>query len=303
MKKVIILLMAFPLLLTGCGKINSEIEELKNRIANLEGTTIASIEQQIASINKSIGDLNGMDTSLKGYLDALSDRATDLEKQAGEIPVLREAINGLKAQDGALEESIADLKSYVESLEDVVAALDGSVDARLSKEREWINATFCTLENYQSMTTEIANIREGMAGVERALGSRIDGVDASLDSLQQAFAADLKTVSDNLTDKIGKTEASMKKWVNEALAGYYDIAAIDAKLAALSSSAEAGQDAIKKDLDNLSGKVDQVKADLTAAYKKAVAEAIADNEGVISSQIASAIEEVEARVSSDISDL
>lgn len=303
MKKVIILLMAIPLLLAGCGKINAEIEELKNRIANLEGTTIASIEQQIASINKSIGDLNGMDTSLKGYLDALSDRATDLETRAGEIPVLREAINGLKAQDGALEESIAELKSYVESLEDVVAALDGSVDERLSKEREWINATFCTLENYQSMTTEIAAIREGIAGVERALGSRIDGVDASLDSLQQAFAADLKTVSDNLTDKIGKTEASMKKWVNEALAGYYDIAAIDAKLAALSASAEAGQDAIKKDLDNLSGKVDQVKADLTAAYKKAVAEAIADNEGVISSQIASAIEEVEARVSSDISDL
>ncbi|MBQ1647992.1 MAG: hypothetical protein II047_05975, partial [Bacteroidales bacterium] len=79
MKKVIILLMAFPLLLAGCGKINAEIEELKNRIANLEGTTIASIEQQIVSINKSIGDLNGMDTSLKGYLDALSDRATDLE--------------------------------------------------------------------------------------------------------------------------------------------------------------------------------------------------------------------------------
>ena len=71
MKKVIILLMAFPLLFAGCGKINAEIEELKNRIANLEGTTIASIEQQIASINKSIGDLNGMDTSLKGYLDAL----------------------------------------------------------------------------------------------------------------------------------------------------------------------------------------------------------------------------------------
>ena len=303
MKKVIIMLMAFPLLLAGCGKINAEIEELKNRIANLEGTTIASIEQQIASINKSIGDLNGMDTSLKGYLDALSDRATDLETRAGEIPVLREAINGLKEQDGALEESIADLKSYADSLEDVVVALGGSVDERLSKEREWINATFCTLENYQSMTTEIANIREGIAGVERALGSRIDGVDASLDSLQQAFAADLKTVSDNLTDKIGQTEASMKKWVNEALAGYYDIAAIDAKLAALSSSAEAGQDAIKKDLDTLSSKVDQVKEDLTAAYKKAVAEAIANNEGIISSQIASAIKEVEARVSRDISDL
>ena len=301
MKKVIIMLMAFPLLLAGCGKINAEIEELKNRIANLEGTTIASIEQQISSINKSLGDLSGMDASLKGYLDALDGRATDLEKQAGEIPTLREAINGLKSQDGTLEQSIAGLKAYVDSLTGVVSVLEGSVDQKIAKEREWINATFSTLENYQAMTTEIAGIKEGIENVNRALDSRIDGIDASLDSLQEAFAADLKAVGDKLSEKIENTESSMKKWVNEALAGYYDIAAIDAKLAALSAAAEAGQEALRKDLDSLSVKVDAAIEELTAAYKKAISEAIADNQGVISNQIASAINDVETRLQKEIS--
>lgn len=290
MKRIRIVLLVIPLIFAGCGQINAEIEALKTRIANLEGTKITSIEQQISSINKSLGDLTGMDATLKGYLEDLSGRATELEKQAGEIPTLREAINGLQTQDGTLEESITGLKAYVDSLTGVMSELEGSVDQKIAKEQEWINATFCTLENYQAMTSEIAGIKEGIENVNRVLDSRIDGVDASLDSLQEAFAADLKAVGDKLSEKIDNTESSMKKWVNEALAGYYDIAAIDAKLAALSASAEAGQEDLRKELDSLSGKVDAAIEELTAAYKKAIAEAIADNQGVISNQIASAID-------------
>lgn len=288
MKRFRIILLVVPLFFAGCGQINEEIESLKTRIDNLEGTTIASIEQQISSINKSLGDLSGMDMSLKAYLDVLSNKAADLEKQAGEIPTLREAINGLRAQDGTLEESIAGLKSYVDSLSEVVLVLNGSVNQKIAREREWISATFCTLENYQAMATEIAGIKEGIENANRALNSRID---ASLDSLQS-----------KLSEKIENTESSMKKWVNEALAGYYDIAAIDAKLAALSASAEAGQDDLRKDLDSLSAKVDAAMESLTAAYKNAVAEAITDNKGIISNQIASAIDAVETRLKKEISD-
>lgn len=301
MKRIRIVLLVIPLIFAGCGQINAEIEALKTRIANLEGTKITSIEQQISSINKSLGDLTGMDATLKGYLEDLSGRATELEKQAGEIPTLREAINGLQTQDGTLEESITGLKAYVDSLTGVMSELEGSVDQKIAKEQEWINATFCTLENYQAMTSEIAGIKEGIENVNRVLDSRIDGVDASLDSLQEAFAADLKAVGDKLSEKIDNTESSMKKWVNEALAGYYDIAAIDAKLAALSASAEAGQEDLRKELDSLSGKVDAAIEELTAAYKKAIAEAIADNQGVISNQIASAIDAVETRLKKEIS--
>ena len=72
MKRFRIILLVVPLFFAGCGQINEEIESLKTRIDNLEGTTIASIEQQISSINKSLGDLSGMDMSLKAYLNVLS---------------------------------------------------------------------------------------------------------------------------------------------------------------------------------------------------------------------------------------
>ena len=107
-----------------------------------------------------------------------------------------------------------------------------------------MSATFSTLEQYQNTCDEIASIKETLTNQETVLK---------------------KLVSD--------TESSIKGWVNEQLTGYYTIAEMDAKISALEKAITDGDEAQAKELEKLRADLETAKADIKAAYEKAISDA------------------------------
>ncbi len=271
-KAFILLTLVVTTLFAGCEKYDHAIADLQDRLNALEGAKIPSIEQQIANINVSIEDLKAVDVQLQQLIDDLDDKAKDLQTQLdanaaadaatkkaleNEIANIKTLIAALQAKDTELDQKIADLKTYV----------DGEITAT----EDWANATFATLTQYAAMEQEIADIK---ALIERYKS--------------EITAAYTKAISDAIT----ASETSMKAWVNETLAnGYYDIAAIDAKLAALETELTDADKELAKQIEDQQAALEQAKKDLTAAYEKAIADAIEANNGVINAAIAKAVED------------
>ena len=238
--------------------INNEIETIKAEIATIK-ESIASINTQIANINASLGQLEEVDAALQALIDALEAEAEELQNQLdtngaadaatkqaleAEIANIKAFIAALQAKDAELDQKIKELKAYV--------------DNEISAIEDWADATFATLEQYVAIQTEIANLK-------------------SLLETYKNNAVDTKDIE----EAIAASETSMKAWVNKILAdGYYDIAAIEAKLATLSAAANNYTDQqLNKAIANQQAALEQAKAELTAAYQKAILEAMANYNG------------------------
>lgn len=240
MKKTLSLLaLSFGLCLVSCYDDTALVE----RIEALETTQIASINEQISAIHSSIADLEATDRELDAAIQALE----------GQDAALLGDVEELKAADAAIEARIAELKAYAE--------------AELASTKDWANATFATLEQYEATCAEVAAIKVLVADLEA--------------SLKQSIA-----------DAVAASEAGLKDWVNEQLTGYWTIAETQAKLDELRGEAEEEFAAIEADLKTAAD-------ELTAAYKSAIAEAIATSEGKLSTKI----DEVNAALEKKIADI
>ena len=114
-----------------------------------------------------------------------------------------------------------------------------------------------------------------------------DGYTAAISTAKTEITAAYTTA---IATAITNSESSMKTWVTETLTnGYYDIAAIDAKLAAIDAKITTYDDTeIKASLEEQKAALEAAKTELTAAYKKAIEDAVA-NGGIIDQAIAAAI--------------
>ena len=252
--------------------IRNDIIAIQDEIANLKNK-INSIDKQIVSINNSISRLEEADKTLDGYIDNLRKKVTDLQNQIDanndndvetkkELNNIKSLINTLEAKDIELDKKIADLKTYV--------------DNEIASTKNWANATFATLEQYQTLQTTIAEIRTL--------------IDTYKNEITEAYTKAIK-------DAIDASEESMKGWVNELLAeGYYNIADIDAKLSTLETADANLQEQINAQQQAL----EQTKEELTSAYQSAINEAIEANNGVIDQRVSAAIQEAINAVNTQI---
>ena len=220
---------------------------------------IVSLKNSIATIEQQIRNINSSIASLKNAdaaLQALIDALEAADEDHSDL------IAALQAKDAELEKKIAELQAYV----------DGEITAT----EDWAEATFATLEQYEQLQAEFADIKALVDGFE------VVDISVFLEALEEAIAA---------------SEESMKSWVNELLAeGYYDIAEIDGKLAALKTMIEKSDAALAEQLKEQKETLEQAKKDLTAAYEKAISEAIETNNGVINAAIAKAVQEATEKV-------
>ena len=248
MKRTITFLaIALMVLLTGCKKINEQFENINNRLDQIEGSSLTTIDQQIKNINASLADLKNIDAALQGLIDALEAADEDYS----------ELIAALQAKDAELDQKIADLQAYV----------DGEVAAV----EDWAEATFATLTQYEGVQAEIAAIKL---------------------LIEQYRNEITEEYTEAIVNAIAESEKSMKAWVNELLAeGYYDIAEIDAKLEALEAELADEDAELAKEIEDQQAALEQAKKDLTAAYEKAISEAIETNNGVINAAIAKAVQD------------
>ena len=266
-KTLSIILLFIAGLFVGCERYDHLIQDLNDRIEVLEGATIAPITEQIKQINVSYTDLTTVDTALEALIKDLSEELLKLQQQADEnsdaIAEITALIKELQDRDAALDQQIKDLKSYL--------------DDEIKAAKYWAEATFATLEQYAEMQTEISRIS---ALIEAYKAEQENDYTEAID----------KAVTDVLA-AITVSETSMKEWVNKILAeGYYDIAQIDAILFALETKLVGSDAELTKEIEAQQAALELAKTDLTDAYKKAIKEAIEENNGKISKEIADAVQ-------------
>ena len=251
---------------TNNGVINAAIAKAVQDAIDKVDTRLAVIDNTIAGIQKDIEAIKGSIASIEKQIAGINASIADLEKTDAALQAL---IDALEAADEDYSELIAALQAKDADLEKKISDLKAYIDGEINATEDWAEATFATLAQYEAVQKEIAAIK--------AL------IEQNKTDLTAAYTKAIE-------DAIAQSETSMKAWVNELLAeGYYDIAEIDGKLAALEASLAGADAELAKDIEDQQAALEQAKKDLAAAYQKAIADAIKTNNGAIDRAIANAV--------------
>ena len=278
--------------------------DLKEMIANLQKAagkfekTISENGESISALKtgleKAVEDLKNSDRADKEYvLDSLGKAKAVLlallesEKTElnGKLTSINNTISYLQKKDAELEKKISDLRIYI--------------DKELKETKDWANATFMTLDQYDAIVDqlggiegEIAGLKTSMTnletrltekyskdlktasdGVKSRLGEEVDGLNDRIDKvvsdITKAYTDAIATFreemekwwNESLKKAIDDSEASMKSWVNRTLDGYWTIARTKDSLKALNDDIENQLEAQKKLLNDL---ISENAGDITA---------------------------------------
>ena len=337
--RIITLLAASALVLAGCAK-TSDIEDLQDQIDALKSDRIQTVEGQIKSIQTSITSLQNTDNALQTYITALQTQTAKLEKTDSELvsaieklktdlyseisSAKTELLNKLESEKNSLQNQINDINSQITALEAKDADLQAQIDelktyvgSGIQDAKDWAEASFATLEQYNTT-----------AGIVATIQSQIETINAEIEEMKTNFAG-----KDELNSAISASEISLKNWVNGQLTGYYIISQMDGKLTTLQTGLEgqlatqkaeleakinaledkesdnykeltAQLDTVNSAINKNTALIEQLKADLdaqkteiTAAYKSAIEEAINMLDGKLSGEIANKISDINATIS------
>lgn len=278
--------------------------DLKEMIANLQkaagefekaisenGESISALK---TGLEKAVENLKNSDRADKEYvLDSLGKAKAMLlallesEKTElnGKLTSINNTISYLQKKDAELEKKISDLRIYI--------------DKELKETKDWANATFMTLDQYNAIVDqlggiegEIAGLKTSMTnletrltekyskdlktasdGVKSRLGEEVDGLNDRIDKvvsdITKAYTDAIATFreemekwwNESLKKAIDDSEASMKSWVNSTLDGYWTIARTKDSLKALNDDIENQLEAQKKLLNDL---ISENAGDITA---------------------------------------
>ena len=270
MKKTIIYLLSL-LTVVSCyddGAIRDQLQALEDSFTGLVGTVIASVNNQITSINASIDQLKDVDAELQNSIENLQAKESDLVARIEAAEELGENVAALERELAAVRAALEDLEISDEAFDNRLKALQSYVDESLKEGDDWAEATFATLEMYDSLQAELTSLKRTVNSLEM----------------------DADYLSDQLSRAIASSESSMKAWVNEKLAqGYCDINEVDAELSALEQAFTEADAALLDSVAEQQAALEQAKADLTDEYQKAIQEAIETNAGVLNDKIADAV--------------
>ena len=289
-------------------------KELKGYIDGLTATA-NDLQEQINATNTKIGEVKA---ELQGEISAAkAEVLAELEaletELKNELAQINATIETLKAKDEELDKKIADLKTYI--------------DTELGETTDWVNATFATLEQYNALVAEIATIKEQIKAINQsitdletklttkinedianAVASLSADIQQKVKDITDAYTNAIKSAKEEITtayttaiqNAINALDASLKAWVGEQLANYYTIAEVEAKITALQTSITEGDKALQEELKSLKSQLETTAAEITAAYKKAIEEAINTNNGVIDTKIANEIASVNKRITDEL---
>ena len=257
-----------------------DIDDLQSQIDIINNERIASLEDQVRNILKSISELESYRAGLEGYIKDLQAQDIVLKeaieevkasiKGSGDVLELEDRISQSEAAILALENrvlsvesTIASLQTLYSSLETKIANLKSYVEDELGKQKDWANATFCTLEQYYGVTDDITSINRSIALINSALSDMENSISGMKTSWSEEIEAKLSAaissakteLETSWTEDIVATskalEASLKSWVNRQLEGYYTAAETDSKLESIRAELEGKLESQKVYLEGL----------------------------------------------------
>ena len=252
------------------------------QIATEIATVNVRIDEELASVNARISTLEQRVGLIESKIATIEEQIANINRSIESledlIDALEEALSSPSEGSGASSDEVVALKLKDAELKKMIDDLRSYVDTKLSNTKDWTEATFATLEQYTALTTELETIRV-------------------------LIAANQASNTQAINDAITACENNMKGWVSEQLEGYYTIAQIEAKLAALQSAITEGDAALQEQIDVIVKVLADAKTEITEAYTKAINDAITTNNGVIDDKIENAISEVNTRIDNEVAAL
>ena len=263
-----LILFALIVFTIGCNDKYDDTE-IKQRLDNLEGVRIPSAESQISAIQASLPLLRQTDEEIKGYITTLQDKVSTLDQS------IKQDIDGLNRMLTALQSANRDFEKKISDL-------DGKIDTQ----KDWVTTTFTTLTQYNGLVSDIAVIQ-----------TNIETINKNITDLETDYPYAIASAIDNCI-------VTMKDWINEKLANYYNIAAIDAKVLLLQNSIANGDkkldEKLRNEIVNVNKSIETAESELTAAYENAIKTAIETNNGIIDNKISQEIAIVNNRIDTEV---
>lgn len=237
----------------------SRLEDLHARLDGQGDSTSSELDEIMAQIDEIRNELSGMGD------------AGSAEEIANLVALLEELRVSMTAEQEGLRKTIDSLELEHSGLKDRVVALEGYIDNNLSDidtvsgdMKDWIEATFSTIEQYDSTVMEITSIKVSIEALNKSMAdmeSRVkdelsaeiqEAVSSLSTSMQESLSSAVTDITDAYTAAISTAkseiqaayeaaiaqslsalEASMKEWVNGQLSGYWTISQAQQELEVL----------------------------------------------------------------------
>ena len=293
-------IVALCLTAVACTDYQVDIDDLNNRVDNLETSKIATIAQQIQSINASIPVLqstsselktlvNSLKTTVEGYdaaiaenEEALAQLKSDIEKSIEEIKKSieegqgadkQEMLDALNAAKAEIEAQIAalqtDTQNKLDQMNEVVENLqekDASIEARIDSLKSFVNEELVSQKDWATKT--FATLQQ-----QQAIQNDITSIKSDISSLQSALTALEDRITREYTSAINSAVASLKSEIAATanqITDAYKAAIATAKDEIKTAYEKAIDDAISALETKLQGWVnEQLKGYYTTAQIKA----------------------------------
>lgn len=338
MKRFFFATLTATLLLTGCYK--DDLWQMHKELHTLSDRTLASLSEQAQNMEKSIADLNELNETLQEFIEILGESGIEV---AQELIELQQKIEDFRtASEGQIDANKADFLLRIDALNDavmtevntftaLVSSLDSDGDELKQKievlklyldnvtEKEWVNATFATLEMQNYLISVLAASKAKVNAFDK-VAAEIDSalmhkVDSAFAEFSGAFPSELSSRAEEFTStytaalsqleaklkaanadtvalRIAENEASVKAWINGELDDYYKLADYNEQCRIFDiilGTLPEGKDSFQQELDELDKAIGDARTSVTAAYEKAIKDAIEKHEGEISEKMATEI--------------
>ena len=326
--------------------IKKRLDNLENtRIPSIE-SQVAAIQTSLPLLRETDEEIKGYITTLQEKVGKLEQSMSDVDVKIKALEYtlqtdfsqrLADIVSQLNAHKQEIQNKIDSFDSSVKSLQTANAELDKKItylDGKIDMQKDWVTATFATLTQYNGLVADIATIRtnietinKNIADLETRITEKIaSDIATAVSGLQEEIQQKVTEITDAYTAAIGTAKneitaaytsaissaidnciASMKDWVNEKLANYYNIAAIDAKVQLLQNAITQGDAAIDEKLRNeiasVNKSIETAKSELTTAYENAIKTAIETNNGIINNKLAQEISIINNRIDVEVQNL
>ncbi len=248
MKKLFLLVAVVAMMLPSCKKFEEAIDDINNRLDEIENTQIASLQEQVNAINATLPELKKTDKELKGYIENLQSTASNLQKSIeltnkeiesiekelknnistaksdvlaqlasvkseleGELAQINDAITSLQNKDRALEDKINDLESYV--------------NGEIQSTKDWVSQTFATLEKHNELSAEVASIKtqiesinKSLTALETRLNTKIkEDIEAAVSTLNKNIQQKVTEITKAYTDAISAAKEEVEAAYTQAI--------------------------------------------------------------------------------------
>ena len=246
--KLLFCIGSLTILLTGCYR--EEIDQLKQQVGDLN---VKSLEQQIASMQSSVDDLESLKAKLGPAVDNLTREKQEIENEISQI----------KSQFGDISTASSEVQSKVSTLTDRLAEVDAAItvlqNVNVEDRIEAINAQTGKLDKNIS-TLENASLAF-------ATLDQLGEVQAVVDAIADAFDANFDKALDRCKDKIIGW-ISEDKTIMALFDDYYTKSELDAMLKIINEKDEEQDgrlEELEESVDVLSNELQKLISEIIEA--------------------------------------